>query len=146
MVNEEQALQGFLSGVSCAMQVFGDTAGELGLDGAEARRIASCFGSGMGRGGLCGCVTGAYMALGLKYGNSEPGEFDKIERLQTKKAEFERRFAERWGSLECVKMLGGLNPAVPDELKEAMDGGLFQSVCAPAVCCACSILKELEAE
>ena len=95
---------------------------------------------------LCGCVTGAYMALGLTYGNSVPGEVEKIALLKKKKAEFERRFAERWGSLECTKMLGGLDPARPEELKAAVERGLFQSVCAPAVCDACAILKELDEE
>lgn len=146
MLKEEEVLQGFFSGVCCSMQVFGEAAREYGLDEAAARRIASCFGSGMGHAGLCGCVTGAYLALGLKYGNGAPGETDKIAKLNEKKAEFERRFAERWGSLECTKMLGGLDPARPDELKAAVERGLFQSVCAPAVCDACAILKELEEE
>ena len=128
------------------MLVFGEAAHGLGIDEATARRIASCFGSGMEHAGLCGCVTGAYMALGLKYGNAAPGEADKIALLKEKKAEFERRFAERWGSLECTKMLGGLDPAHHEELKAAVERGLFQSVCAPAVCNACAILKELDEE
>ena len=146
MLKEEEVLQGFFAGVCCSMQVFGEAARVQGLDEAAARRIASCFGSGMEQAGLCGCVTGAYMALGLKYGNSAPGEVEKIALLKKKKAEFERRFAERWGSLECTKMLGGLDPARPDELKTAVERGFFQSVCAPAVCDACEILKELEEE
>ena len=146
MLKEEEVLQGFFAGVCCSMQVFGEAAREQGFDEATARRIASCFGSGMERAGICGCVTGAYMALGLKYGNSAPGEADKIALLKEKKAEFERRFAERWGSLECTKMLGGLDPARPEELNAAVERGLFQSVCAPAVCDACAILKELDEE
>lgn len=146
MLKEEDVLQGFFEGVCCSMAVFGEAAREQGMDEAAARRIASCFGSGMEHAGLCGCVTGAYMALGLKYGNDAPGETEKIALLREKKAEFERRFAERWGSLECTKMLGGFDPARPDELKTAVERGLFQSVCAPAVCDACAILKELDEE
>ena len=146
MLKEEEVLQGFFAGVCCSMQVFGEAAREQGFDEATVRRIASCFGSGMEHAGLCGCVTGAYMALGLKYGNAAPGEADKIALLKEKKAEFERRFVERWGSLECTKMLGGLDPADPKELQAAADGGLFAGVCAPAVCSACEILKELERE
>lgn len=146
MLKEEDVLQGFFEGVCCSMAVFGESAREQGMDEAAARRIASCFGSGMDHAGLCGCVTGAYMALGLKYGNDAPGETEKIALLREKKMEFERRFAERWGSLECTKMLGGFDPARPDELKTAVERGLFQSVCAPAVCDACAILKELDEE
>lgn len=146
MLKEEEVLQGFFAGVCCSMQVFGEAARGQGFDEATARRIASCFGSGMEHAGLCGCVTGAYMALGLKYGNGAPGEAEKIALLKEKKAEFERRFAERWGSLECTKMLGGLDPADPKELQAAAEGGLFARVCAPAVCSACEILKELERE
>lgn len=146
MLKEEEVLQGFFEGVCCSMAVFGEAAREQGLDEATARRIASCFGSGMEHAGLCGCVTGAYMALGLKYGVGAPGETEKLALLMEKKAEFERRFAERWGSLECTKMLGGFDPARPDELKTAVERGLFESVCAPAVCDACAILKELDEE
>lgn len=146
MVDEKQVLDGFLSGICCSMLVFGEAAHGLGIDEVTARKIASCFGSGMEHAGLCGCVTGAYMALGLKYGNGAPGEVEKIARLKEKKAEFERRFVERWGSLECTKMLGGLDPADPKELQAAAECGLFARVCAPAVCSACEILKELERE
>lgn len=146
MPTEKEVLQGFFSGVCCSMVVFGEAARGQGLDEATARRIASCFGSGMGHAGLCGCVTGAYMALGLKYGNNAPGETEKIALLKEKKAEFERRFTELWGSLECTKMLGGFDPARPEELKAAVERGLFESVCAPAVCDACAILKELDEE
>lgn len=146
MLKKEDVLQGFFKGVCCSMAVFGEAAREHGMDEAAARRIASCFGSGMEHAGLCGCVTGAYMALGLKYGAGGPGETEKLAQLREKKAEFERRFSERWGSLECTKMLGGFDPARPDELKAAVERGLFESVCAPAVCDACAILKELDEE
>ena len=125
MLKEEEVLQGFFAGVCCSMQVFGEAAREQGMDEAAARRIASCFGSGMEQAGLCGCVTGAYMALGLKYGNSAPGEVEKIALLKKKKAEFERRFAERWGSLECTKMLGGLDPRVLTSLKPPSNAASF---------------------
>lgn len=131
MLKEEEVLQGFFAGVCCSMQVFGEAAREQGFDEATARRIASCFGSGMEHAGLCGCVTGAYMALRLKYGNGAPGEAEKIALLKEKKAEFERRFAERWGSLECTKMLGGLDPARPRSSKPRSSAASFSPSALP---------------
>lgn len=56
----------------CSQAVLGAFAEELGLTGELGRKIAGCFGSGMGMGETCGCVTGGLMALGLRFGRSRP--------------------------------------------------------------------------
>ena len=38
------------------------------------QKIASAFGGGMWAGQTCGCVTGALMAIGYKFGHSEDGD------------------------------------------------------------------------
>ena len=59
----------FSEGYSCSQSVLAAFAPELGLDADAALRVSAAFGGGMGRtGGTCGAVTGALMALGLKYG------------------------------------------------------------------------------
>ena len=139
----EKALTGFGSGISCAMAVFGELAPELGLDELTAKKIAAGFGSGLGNGGTCGCVTGALMALGLKYGNCVPGDMEQAAIFKAKRAEFEQKFTEKYGSLVCAEILGGINPTVPEDKEVMLKEGLMPKICAPAVCTACEILKEM---
>ena len=63
---------------NCAQAVFAAFASELGLNEEQALKIGGCFGSGMRKGEVCGACTGALMALGLKYGQSE------VEDLESK--------------------------------------------------------------
>lgn len=142
-MTEQQAIDNQLHGISCSMSVFGETAERLGLDRELAYRIASGFGGGMGYGSVCGCVTGAYMALGATFGNDPLGRAKAMETLRQKKAEFDKRFSEQFGSLLCSEILEGLNPAVPEERAIIMERGLMQSICPVAICAACEIVAEL---
>ncbi len=143
MMTEEKALTGFGGGIHCSMAVLGEVAGLIGMDEEEAKKLGSAFGDGMGHGGVCGCVTGAYMALGLRFGNWEEGQTEQMAILSEKKAEFERRFTEKFKSVICPEILGGLNPAKPEEKAVIVEKGLMKTTCAPAVCAAAEILKEL---
>lgn len=66
---------------------------ELGLDRETFYRLAAQFGSGMRRGSVCGAVTGGLMALGLLGADSRTA------------AEFQRRFNERAGAMDCAALL-----------------------------------------
>ena len=66
-VTESQA--DFGQRIVCAQQVFAHFADRLGIAPDVAMRTASCFGSGLGRADVCGCVTGALMVLGLAHGH-----------------------------------------------------------------------------
>jgi C_GCAxxG_C_C family probable redox protein len=55
-------------GYGCAQSVLATYAGEFGLDEGLALRLATGFGSGMGRMcEVCGALTGAFMVVGMKY-------------------------------------------------------------------------------
>jgi C_GCAxxG_C_C family probable redox protein len=142
-LSAEEVFGNFPQGINCCMQVLDAVAEDIGLDAAEARRLGAGFGGGMGLGSTCGCVTGALMALGYKYGNSEPGEKEKIAAYNEKKKAFLAAFKEQFGSTCCVDMLGGLNPAVPEDKAKIAEQGLMHDVCANAVCAAADILAEL---
>lgn len=142
-MTQEKAFTGFGSGICCSMAVFGEMAPRLGLDETQAKKIAAGFGGGMDHAGACGCVTGALMALGLKYGNSAPGEMEQMHIFREKKMEFEKKFTERFNSLVCPEILGGLDPAVPEQKAVIIEKGLMNSTCAAAVCAACEILEEI---
>lgn len=90
----------------CSQAVLGAFAEELGLTGELGRKIAGCFGSGMGMGETCGCVTGGLMALGLRFGRSRPEDEAAREREQAVAQAFTSRFRERCGATSCRALLG----------------------------------------
>ena len=71
----EQAVRKFGKGFNCSQAVLSVYAEEFGLCRETALKIACGFGGGMGRMALtCGVVTGAFMVIGLKYGNVDANE------------------------------------------------------------------------
>ena len=70
MTRIEEAVSCLKQGFSCSQAIVAAFAPSLGLDRDTALKIASGFGSGMGRlAETCGAVTGAFMILGLKLGS-----------------------------------------------------------------------------
>lgn len=81
-------------------------ADDFGLDPVIAKKIASTFGGGMGRlRKTCGALTGAFMVIGLKYGNIEPGPTDEKLAAYRRVRELANRFEEIHGSIECGTLL-----------------------------------------
>ena len=141
-MKEQTALTCFGGGIDCAQVVFGAAAAQLGLDEAAARRIAAAFGGGMWRGETCGCVVGALMALGLRYGNAEPGDSETKNAFLAKKQQFEQRFLEENRSLVCRDILEH-DLSTPEGMAQIQREKLLETVCPKLVCSACRILEEL---
>ena len=72
-MTKEKAMQNYAGGIDCSQVVFAHGAELLGFDQKTAKKIAAAFGGGMFAGERCGCVTGALMAIGLKYGTGTVG-------------------------------------------------------------------------
>lgn len=67
------ALKFFDDGYACSQSVLLAFSDEFNLDERTAKLISANFGGGMGRlREKCGALTGGFMVLGLKYGNTEP--------------------------------------------------------------------------
>jgi len=74
----DRAEQLFRGPCNCCQAVLGSMAPRLGLDEGTAILFGTAFGGGMGRmGGICGAVTGAFLVLGLRYGDPEAGAESK---------------------------------------------------------------------
>ena len=72
MTKAERARALFLEGCNCAQAVFLAFAEEK-MDRETALKIASGFGGGMaGMRGVCGAVSGMFMAYGLLCGSADP--------------------------------------------------------------------------
>jgi C_GCAxxG_C_C family probable redox protein len=136
----ETALSRFAEGLNCSQAVFSSYA--EGIDQEAALKIASGFGGGMGRmAETCGAVTGAMMALGLRYGGNSPNPETK-ERIYGKIREFADHFKARNGSLACRELLG-CDISTPEGHEVAREKKLFASVCPECVRDAAEILEEM---
>jgi C_GCAxxG_C_C family probable redox protein len=106
-------------------------------------KVAAGFGGGMGRmAGTCGAVTGAYMVIGLKYGNTLADDRDAKERTHAKVQDFARRFCERHHWLECKKLLG-CDISTAEGMELARDKKLFVSICPQLVAHAAEVLESV---
>ncbi|NLT40812.1 MAG: C_GCAxxG_C_C family protein [Clostridiales bacterium] len=141
-MDEKKALEMYLKGFDCSQVVLSSVAEQLGIDKQTAMRVASAFGGGMGRGDTCGCVTGALMALGLKYGFYEDNDEEGQAAIKEKKEEFERRFTEQFGALHCRDLLGG-DVSVPEERAALETEGTIMNRCPGFAAGAVRILEDM---
>ena len=114
----------------------------FGLTRDQAFKIARAYGAGMGTGGICGAVTGAYMILGFLVGEDAD---ERRARFKTYEmvSEFTRRFEARRGTIICRTLLNGIDLGTDAGRKEAMEKNLFREVCPGFVRDAGEILDEL---
>ncbi len=103
----KEAMECFGNGFNCSQAIVSTYCEELGLDKKTALQMASGFGAGMGRRQeTCGAVTGAYLLIGLKYGNSTETDNPAKEKTYACVQEFTRLFEERNNSVNCRTLLG----------------------------------------
>lgn len=139
----EQAVNMFQEGSNCSQAVISVYAEESGLSRNIALKIAQGFGGGLGRmSQTCGAVTGAFMVLGLKYGNDDIHDKEAKERVYRLVREFSRRFESRNNSIICRELLG-CDISNPEGIIAAKKNGLLTSVCPKMVKEAVEILDEM---
>lgn len=102
---QEYYAKGFENGAGCCQMVLENFEKETGLSKESLQKIGSAFTGGMYEAKTCGCVIGAYIALGLLHGYST-NETEKSPDFLRKKFEFDQKFKEKFGSLECKEILG----------------------------------------
>jgi C_GCAxxG_C_C family probable redox protein len=144
--NSEQAVALFSEGFNCAQAVLTACGEPRGLPRNIALRVAGPFGAGVGRMcGTCGAVSGAYMAIGLKYAKTGPGEDTAREKGYELACEFTARFNRRHQSTICSELLG-CEIATPEGKQQAKEQKLFTTRCPVFVRDAAEIVDELLAQ
>lgn len=138
----EEAVERFKKGFNCSQAVLGSYSKQLGLDCEKAFKVATGFGGGMRMGDTCGAVTGAFMVLGLKYGNTTAEDKEAKAKTYKKVKEYTNRFKARNDYIMCRELLG-CDLSTPEGMKEAQDKGLFSSICPRMVLEAVEILEEM---
>ena len=138
----EQAVERFGKGFNCSQAVLSSYSEQFGLDCEKAFKVATGFGGGMRMGSTCGAVSGAFMVLGLKYGNTTAEDKEGKANTYKKVEEYTKRFKARNDSVMCRELLG-CDLTTPEGMKEAQDKGLFSSICPGMVREAVEILEEM---
>ncbi len=93
----------FMEGCNCSQAVFAAFSPLLGLEKAQALRLAMGLGGGVGRlREVCGAVSGAAMVLGALYGGDDAR--DKTA-AYAKVRQFADSFKEQHGAIVCRELL-----------------------------------------
>lgn len=126
--NSENAVQCFNS-FNCSQSVFAAFCEDLGLDRETGLKIACAFGGGMSHTDeICGVVSGALMALSLKYGKFKADDQASRDKTYELVQTFIGRFKEEFGSIRCTDLVHW-NLSKPAELAKARESGAFKTIC-----------------
>jgi C_GCAxxG_C_C family probable redox protein len=100
------ALKFFDDGYACSQSVLLAFSDEFNLDERTAKLISANFGGGMGRlREKCGALTGGFMVLGLKYGNTDPKDLDTKLASYKKVRILNKQMLNDYGSADCSDIL-----------------------------------------
>ena len=143
MTRADDAVACFDRGYNCAQAVLSSCCEQYGMSKEEAYKVSGAFGAGMGRmAGTCGAVTGAYMAIGLKYGMYREGDQAAKEKAYAVAQEFSRRFCARNGTTVCRELLGH-DMSTPAGFQAIKEKKLTTTLCPKYVRDAAEIVDEL---
>jgi len=93
-------------------------------------------------GETCGAVTGALMAIGLKYGMTQAKDEGAQDKTYKLAQEFASTFKARHNSMVCRELLG-YDLSSPEGRKAAYEKGLFTTLCPQLVRDAVEILEQI---
>jgi len=124
---------------NCSQAIFSVYGQYLGVDRDTCLKITSVFGGGIDRtGNVCGAVTGAMMAIGLKYG--EVGTKDPLG-SHGFAGEFIKKFKDRNVTIICRELIDH-DLLTTEDLDHAFKTGTFNN-CPKFVKDAAEILEKI---
>lgn len=134
MEKSTKAIQTFNKGFNCAQAVVSSFGTDLGLTEEQCLKVASAFGGGMGKQqSICGAVTGAYMVLGLKYGNITENNEDAKAKTYGLVQEFNKEFLKTNESLVCKDLLLGYDMNTEEGSNQIKEQNLKKLKCEKAI-------------
>ena len=141
----ERASELHLKGYNCAQAVLLVLFEHMNPNGKNEAipKIATGFGGGIGRcGSVCGALTGAVMAVGLKYGAHDNNPGNKT--LTTSKAQaLYRNFESIYGSVNCRDLIQ-CDISTPQGLAKAKQENAFETICSKLIKTVVKDFLELE--
>lgn len=127
MTNSNKALLMFYkTGFACSQAVFVTLGEQLGLENKLALRIATGFGGGVAlQGGICGALSGAIMAIGLKHGQDKGSDLDAKNKTTLFAQQLIDKIKARYGCYTC-KGITGIDFTIPEGRKIAEEQGIWE--------------------
>jgi C_GCAxxG_C_C family probable redox protein len=143
MKHSEKATAAFKEGYNCSQAVFSAFSEDLNLEKDLALKVSCGFGGGMARmGETCGAVTGAFMAIGAKYGKTDIADDAARAKTYAKVSEFVEEFKLRNNTIVCKELIGCVL-STPEGAKIASEKNLHSTVCPKFVADAAEILEKI---
>jgi C_GCAxxG_C_C family probable redox protein len=142
VTRKEKAAEIFKKKFNCSQAVFAAYCDGKKIDEKSALKLSTVFGAGVActGGGLCGAVSGALMAISMKFGKGDvDGDPDKSKTYELAK-NFMKQFESANGSIYCERILG-LNIGSPAGMKKAQDSSMFETKCLEMVKSAADLLE-----
>ena len=132
----------FHSGFNCAQSVAAVFCEKYGVDKNTVIKMCSGLGAGFRSGEICGAVSGAVLAIGLKYGQNIAEDKSAKDNCNAKTIEFMNLFRSKNESVVCKDILG-FDLSVKEEYEQAQKQDLFKTTCVDMVVSAVELLEEL---
>ncbi|MGL4344144.1 MAG: C-GCAxxG-C-C family protein [Cellulosilyticaceae bacterium] len=142
MTKQEKAIAYHLEGYNCSQAVVGVFCEELGMTKEEAMKVASGFGGGMRCAQTCGAVTGALMALGLKYGQVHGEDQETKMAMYQKVTAFHEQFKAQNQTVVCKELLGH-DITTEEGMAQIKEKGLSRTVCDQLIADAVAIVEDM---
>lgn len=143
LTHTEKATDFLMQGFHCSQALTGAFAEEFGYSLKNVMKISTCFGGGMHRGDLCGCITAATMVFGMAFGLYDPQD-KELESFGYKNAdEFFDRFRERMGGKTLCREILGKDFSKPEELAMIRREGLVRKVCPHVLQTSIEIIEDM---
>jgi C_GCAxxG_C_C family probable redox protein len=140
----ELALYKLKSGYNCAQAVLFSFCDEIGLEEDLALKLATGFGSGMGKKQeVCGAISGGIMVINARYGRGQKENNAATEGCYQKTHALMDRFEQRHGTYLCRQLLDGCELATKKGMLLYKAKGLRKKTCTPCVQSVVEILEEI---
>lgn len=136
---EDKARANKAAGYRCSQQVGCSFAEEIGEDMGRLIRLGMPFGSGMGRGQVCGCIVGGLQVLGLRFAPSSVADKAARKVLTRKQNAFLQAFEARHGSIICRELTAHARQAGTAEA----GGSFFANSCIGLMVSASHLVEDL---
>lgn len=147
MKKKDNAVKYFRNHFNCAQSVFTVFGTAEGLTEDQCLKVSCGFGGGMGRKQLtCGAVTGAIMAIGMKYGKAMGDPEEKKSETYARTRELISEFKKLHKTIECRELLKGLDMNDPDDYKRIQELRFFERLCEKYVADAVNITDKVMKE
>lgn len=132
MNDSNKAIMMVMGGFQCSQAVFVTLGEQLDIESKQALKLSTGFGGGIsGLGDICGAVSGAIMAIGLKHGYDEAPDVDARDKVFRLTKELIYRIKAKHGCYTCKGLIGMdfTSMSIEEARKLYWEQGIAEKIC-----------------